>query len=123
MPHQAERRGIETIDGSNWQELVTAEAAVLMLASSSCPACAAWTEELTEYLEAHPEAFPGVRFGKILLDQPGLAEFRRANLWMVNEVDVVPYNAIYHEGQRARGFPGGGIERLQRRLERLRGAA
>jgi hypothetical protein len=123
MADATERRGIETIDGSNWQEFVASEAAVLMLASSTCPACAAWTEELEDYLEAHPGAFPRVRFGKILLDRPDLAEFRRANLWLVNEVEVVPYNVIYHQGRRVRGFAGGGIEELEQRLQRLTDAA
>jgi hypothetical protein len=108
---------LEMIDGSNWEEFTRhPSGAVLMLAKSTCPACAEWTEELTTHLDEHPEAFEGVRFGKILLDKPGLADFKRANLWIANEVEVVPFNVIYRDGERFKMFPGGGIARLENRL-------
>jgi hypothetical protein len=111
---------IEMVDGSNWEEFTKhSSGAVLMLAKSTCPACAEWTEELGAYLDQHTEAFDGVRFGKMLLDKPGLANFKRENVWIVNEVDVLPFNVIYRAGERFKSYPGGGLERLENRLKQL----
>ena len=51
-----------------------------------------------------------------------LASFKRANPWLA-EVDVLPYTLIYRGGGKLTEFAGGGIERLQARLERLRSEA
>jgi len=63
-----------------------------------------------------------VRFGKILLDRGGLASFKRAKPWLA-EVDVLPYTRIYRGGEKLAEFAGGGIGRLQSRLERVRSEA
>jgi hypothetical protein len=63
-----------------------------------------------------------VRFGKLLLDTPGLVGFKRANPWLP-EADVLPYHVIYRHGELVKRFAGGGIERLVGRLERLFGEA
>ena len=59
---------LETIVRENWEDFLAAPAAVLMLGKSDCPACAAWTEELTAFLESDSE-WTSVRFGKLLLEQ------------------------------------------------------
>ena len=111
---------LEVIDGNNWKAFTEEPGvAVLMLAKTGCPARAAWTDELTEYLAADPQVLGGVRFGKMLLDKPGLADLKRNNLWLASEVDVVPYNVIYSGGRRHKSFPGGGMERLETRLKQL----
>ena len=108
---------LETIDGGNWQAFIESPRAVLMLGKSDCANCARWTEELTTFLEADSE-FSEVRFGKMLLDQRGLIEFKKANPWLA-EVDVLPYNVIYGAGERLKSFAGGGLDRLLNRLRRL----
>ena len=55
---------LEIIDGQNWESFVAAPVAVLMLGKSDCEACAAWTAELSDWLEGD-EAFRDVRFGKL----------------------------------------------------------
>ena len=69
------------------------------------------------------EAFLGapfaVRFGKMLIDKGGLVGFKRANRWLA-EVDVLPYTLVYRNGEKVSEFAGGGIGRLQSRLERLK---
>ena len=107
---------LEALDGKNWQEFVAAPAAVLVLGKNGCQACASWASELEAFLSAD-RRWQGVRFGKLLLDTPGLVSFKRANPW-VAELDVLPFNVIYRDGQRAKDFAGGGIERLVNRLER-----
>jgi hypothetical protein len=90
---------------------------VLILAKTTCDNCARWAEELESAL-IDEAAFPGVRFGKIFLDQRGLISFKKANPWIA-EVDVLPFNVLYVKGERVKSFAGGGIDRLRSRLQRL----
>jgi len=110
---------LEALDKTNWRDFVAAPRAVLMLGKSDCEACAQWTEELGKFLESDEE-WKDVRFGKILLDKPGLIDFKRANPWIA-ELDVLPFNQIYIGGERSKSFAGGGIERLVNRLRSLSG--
>jgi len=112
---------LEKLDGKNWEEFLAAPAAVLMLGKSDCAACAEWTAELEAFLEAD-ERWKHVRFGKLLLDTPGLISFKRANPWIA-ELDVLPTNVLYVNGQEAKRFAGAGVERLVTRLERSVGEA
>jgi hypothetical protein len=108
---------LEQIDGRNWEEFLSAPVAVLMLGKSDCPACGAWTDELSAFLAADGE-FGHVRFGKMLLDKGGLVGFKRAHPWIA-ELDVLPFNQVFLAGERSKSFAGGGIERLLGRLRQL----
>ena len=112
---------LEPIDGTNWESFLASPWAVLMLGKTDCEHCAEFTGELQGYL-ATAEAPADVRFGKMLLDRGGLAGFKRANPWLA-DVDVLPYTLIYRRGQKVGEFAGGGLGRLQNRLERLRAEA
>ena len=112
---------LEQIDGGNWKEFLQAPVAVLMLGKSDCEHCAEYTEELHAFLAADT-TYADVRFGKILLDRGGLVGFKRANPWLA-DVDVLPYTLIYRGGEKVAEFAGGGIGRLQSRLERVRSEA
>jgi hypothetical protein len=92
-----------------------------MLGKSDCEACAAWTTELEAFL-ADDTRWRHVRFGKLLLDTPGLIAFKRANPWIA-ELDMLPMNLLYLNGQESKRFAGGGVERLVTRLERGVGEA
>jgi hypothetical protein len=107
---------LEAVDGGSWQDFAASPAAVLVLGKSDCEACASWSAELASFLE-RDERFAQVRFGKLLLDRPGLVSFKRANPWLA-EVDVLPFNVIYVRGEPVKRFAGGGTERLVGRLER-----
>ena len=110
--------GLEKLEGERWRDLIRAPLAVLVLGKSDCEACAGWTRELETFLEGDAE-WGDVRFGKILLDDRGLADFKRANPWIA-ELDVLPFTQIYVDGERSKSFAGGGIERLVSRLRSLR---
>jgi hypothetical protein len=107
---------LEVLDGNDWESFVAAPAAVLMLGKSDCAACAEWTTELEAFLDTD-ERWRHVRFGKLLLDKPGLVSFKRANPWIA-ELDVLPMNVVFVNGEEKKRFAGGGIERLVTRLER-----
>jgi hypothetical protein len=94
---------------------------VLVLGKSDCPACNAWTAELEAFLESDA-AWRHVRFGKLLLDKSGLISFKRANPWIA-ELEVLPHNVVYHDGERVVEFSGAGVERLTARLSRVLPAA
>jgi hypothetical protein len=108
---------LETIDGENWRDFVAAPAAVLLIGKTTCPACQTYGDEVEAFL-AGDAAPSDVRFGKVLLDQRGLTDFKRANPWLA-QVDTLPFTRIYRAGQPWKEFAGGGIDRLQRRLEAL----
>ena len=101
---------VEKLEGERWRELIRAPLAVLVLGKSDCEACSAWSRELEGFLE-QDEEWRSVRFGKILLDERGLVDFKRANPWIA-ELDVLPFTQIYVDGERSKSFAGGGIERL-----------
>lgn len=104
----------EQLDAKSWAEFVGAPVSVLMLGKTDCAACAEWAEELTQFL-ASDETYPNVRFGKLVIDTPGLVDFKRASPWLA-EVDVLPFTVIYKDGQKTKSFAGKGIERLSNRL-------
>ena len=105
---------LEAVDGGNWRDFIASPVAVLMIGKSDCGACATWTEELEQFLATDGE-WSHVRFGKMLVDKGGLIEFKRASPWLA-EVDELPFNQLYVAGERAKAWPGGGIERLVDRL-------
>ena len=110
---------LEVVDAKNWEEFVQSPTAVLMLGKTDCAACNEWTEELTAFL-GDASRYPEVRFGKIVIDKPGLVSFKRANPWLA-EVDVLPFTVLYKGGEKQKTFAGKGIERLTNRLDRLVG--
>lgn len=107
---------LELLDATTWEGFLKAPRAFLMLGKSDCPACQRWTEELTAYL-AEPGHWPDVRFGKLLLDRPGLIGFKKAHPWVAGVTDL-PYNVIFVDGQPVKQYAGGGVDRMQTRLER-----
>jgi hypothetical protein len=112
-------RRLERVDGKNWREFIQAPLAVLMIGKSDCPACGAWTKELEEFLATDAD-WTDVRFGKVLLDEGGLIDFKRASPWLA-DVEELPFNQMYVRGERSKSFPGGGIDRLVTRLRNLSG--
>ena len=110
-------RELEIVHATNLEDFINAPLAVLVLAKTTCEACKAWSEELNRFLETDQE-YQQVRFGKMFLDQGGLADFKRKNPWL-KDVDVLPYHMIYRKGEPIKSIPGAGIERLFNRLKNI----
>jgi hypothetical protein len=104
---------VEMLGRADWQEFLEAPFAMLMLGKTGCQACEQWTEELGSW-----DIPDGVRIGKILLDTPGMGRFKIAHPW-VSEVDVLPYNALFVDGELVKQWAGGGVTRLENRLKRF----
>ena len=105
---------IKLLTKDNWQDFLKEPKVVLMLGKTTCEACKEWTADLKEWSDS-PE---GVRFGKINLDEPGWGRFKLQEKW-VSEVDVLPFNAIYIDGENKKSWAGGGLDRLSNRLNRF----
>lgn len=113
---------LEELNGDNWQSFVQSPLAVLVLGKSDCQHCIEWSELLKAHLAENPNWFDGeVRIGKITLDTKGLTSFKRANQEWLKTLDVLPYNAIYQNGEKIKEFAGLGVDRLTNRLARILG--
>ena len=109
---------LEQVGRETWKDLVGAPIGFLMLGRSDC---GKWTTELQGFLESEDAAaYAAVRFGTMVLDERGLGEFKKANPWLA-EVEYLPYNLLYKDGERVKDWPGGGLDRLLNRLRRLTG--
>jgi hypothetical protein len=47
-----------------------------------------------------------------------MGRFKIAHPW-VSEVDVLPYNALFVDGELVKQWAGGGVTRLENRLKRF----
>lgn len=114
------RRGnvIESLDDSSWKSVFDASLAVVVLTHSSCPHCKNWVQKLDEFLRDSKD-WDDVRFGKVVLDGPGVEQFKEVNEWL-DHVEFVPFNIIIKDGQPVNSFPGEGVERLVKRLQRAK---
>ncbi len=101
----------------NWQDFSNADIAVMVLGKTDCPACNEWSAELTQALSNNTFA-DNIRFGKLIINQKGLLNFKKANPWLA-EVEQLPFNVIYQKGEIVKKYAGSGIDRLQTRLSRL----
>jgi len=111
---------LEILDRDTLDEFLASPYAVLILAKTDCAACAAWSAELGESLEglAADDQLNSVRFGKLVLNQPGLGGFKRSSPWL-KDVNDLPFTALYSDNEYRRGFIGSGWQRLVNRLNRV----
>ena len=105
---------LEILEPTNWEDFLLAPVSMLMLGKNGCGACEQWTETLNDFLDLDQE-FNGIRFGKISLDKPGFGRFKLSNEW-IKEVDILPFNCIFINGERVEKWAGGGLPRMQTRL-------
>lgn len=110
---------LEKVDGENWQDFINSGPVFLMLGKSDCGACNAWTDELVAFLGKDERYAGKVRFGKMLLDQRGLTEFKRAHGGWLKDVHDLPFNTLWAGGEKKKEWPGNGLERLTNRLDNV----
>lgn len=111
---------LEILDRDSLDEFLASPHAVLILAKTDCAACASWSAELVAALQDLPadDRLGTVRFGKLILNQPGLGAFKRNSPWL-KDVNDLPYTVLYADNEYRRGFIGGGWQRLVNRLNRV----
>jgi hypothetical protein len=103
---------VEQLDSGTWAPFLEAPISLLVLGKTGCEACKIWAKTLSNQMD---EVASEVRVGTLLLDAPGLAHFKIAHPWIAL-VDVLPFNALYINGERVAEWAGGSIERLQKEL-------
>ncbi|MDA8594293.1 hypothetical protein N9L85_02855 [Euryarchaeota archaeon] len=105
---------IEQLDEGSWESFLNAPLAVLMLSKKECISCIQLGDELSTWLSSGT-APPNVRFGKIMLDDPGMARFKLAQPW-ISHIDIMPFMAIFVHGERVSEWGGGTLSRFQNKL-------
>ncbi len=108
---------IAEVVGHNWKEFLDSDEALLILGKTNCASCKRWVEQLKALDE---NEFGGLKIGKMMLNTPGLSSFKQSQTWLGKEVRDLPYNTIWKHGSRIKSWPGGGLERLLHRLEKIR---
>lgn len=105
---------LEQLNPATWEAFIEAPAALLVLGKKDCQPCKEWTKALTSQSD---DVWNGrrVRAGTLLLDAPGFSQFKMTHPW-VALVDVLPFNALYINGERVAEWAGGSIERLLKEL-------
>jgi hypothetical protein len=109
---------VQLVDDSNWEQFLSQDYAVLVLTMSDCPHCRAWVEELSGFLE-EDRRLDDVGFGKVVLDGQNVETFKAQNPWL-EFIDGVPFTALYRSGEPKNSFHGSGVQRLVRKVTRLR---
>lgn len=112
-----EQYAIEAIDDNTWQEFLASPLSLLVVTVSTCPACAQWESELEAWMVENTR-WAEARAGKIVLDSPKTTSFKRDNEWLDN-VPGLPFTAVFVNGEPRASLAGGGLSRLERRLEGL----
>lgn len=113
LPPETDRApAIVKVTDVNWRDF-TAGDAVLMLGKSTCRSCIRLADEIEHEVRAHHWKWPTV--GKVVLDRPGLSEFKQRNPWL-QEIDVLPYVVVYHDGERAESESTSKLARLESML-------
>lgn len=105
---------IEDLRPNTWKNFLDAPTALLVLGKGDCEPCTAWNSILNNQLN-QITLLHGVCVGKILLDAPGFGQFKLDHTWVSN-VDVLPFNALFINGERVAEWAGGSMDRLMKEL-------
>ncbi len=110
---------LEELDESTWQDFLNAPISVLMLSKNDCHSCLQLSKELTDWESIEPVQ-ANIRFGKIMLDRFGMGRFKIAQPWVSN-IDIMPFLAIFVNGERVMEWSGRTRSYLQNQLEVILG--
>jgi len=109
---------LQMLDAETWRDFMSQDKVFLMLGKSDCAACNTWTDELKGQL-GEEAAATGFKFGKLLLDQKGLTDFKREHGAWLKDVHDLPWNLLYVGGEQKKAWAGGGFDRLTTRIGNL----
>jgi len=106
---------LELLDEDTWEFFLNAPVSVLVLSKNDCNSCLQLADELRVWLTT--EGVPSnVRFGKLMLDHPGMGRFKIAHPW-VSSVDIMPFTAIFVNGERVSEWGGSNLSRFQNQIQ------
>tara|TARA_B110000881_G_C18362646_1_gene407149 strand:- start:77 stop:427 length:351 start_codon:yes stop_codon:yes gene_type:complete len=108
---------LELLDEETWEPFINAPISVLILSKNDCNACSQLCDELGVWFSTEPIP-SNIRFGKIMLDHPGMGRFKITHRWVSN-VDVMPFMAIFVDGERVSEWSGSNLSRFQRQIQQV----
>ena len=92
---------IATVTDNNIKAFLANDLSTLILARSTCNRCIAYIAEVCAMQERGTLGATAV--GVLMLDQPGVGQFRLDNLWLASE-ELLPFTLLYRRGRRVDGF-------------------
>lgn len=101
------------VTDDTFDDLLTAEQAVLVVGKSDCEYCRRYDTGITRL--ADDPAYADVVFGKVVLDKPGSIEVKRRNGWIAG-LTQLPYTVLYRRGEPVDKFAASKAEYLEERL-------
>ncbi len=98
---------------SNWRSFLDSKLCFVTFARSDCKQCDMFETEIQE--SNNCDIIP---MGRVLLDIPGLAEFKMEYPW-ISKIDILPFNAIFAKGEIIDSWSGRDIRVLEKRLSHI----
>jgi hypothetical protein len=105
---------IARVNDHNLGDLLRSEHAMLILSRRDCNPCMAFQEALDALLDQGQ--LHEISIGKMVLNEPGSARFKRANPWLA-DLRVLPYVILYRRGREQNRFVPSSAAHLMRQLE------
>lgn len=93
---------IETVTDYNIEAFLGSDLCALILARSTCNRSITYQDDVRRLIDSG--ALGAIRVGVLLLDQRGVSQFKRQNLWLMG-TEHLPYTMLYRRGLRVDGFP------------------
>jgi hypothetical protein len=92
---------ITTVNDYNIDTFLSQDLCTLIVARSNCNRCIAYIAEVERM--ASSGALGETAVGVVMLDQPGVSQFKRNNLWLIH-AQFLPYTVLFRNGERIDGF-------------------
>jgi hypothetical protein len=92
---------ITTVNDYNIDTFLDQDLCTLVLARSNCSRCITYLAEVDRLIAS--DALGSTAVGVVMLDQPGVSQFKRNNLWLIH-AQFLPYTVLFRNGQRIDGF-------------------
>ena len=108
---------LELLDEETWEPFINAPISVLILSKDDCKGCSQLSDELGVWFST--EHVPSnIRYGKIMLDHPGMGRFKITHHWVSN-IDIMPFIALFVDGERVSEWSGGNLSLFQRQIRQV----
>jgi hypothetical protein len=101
----SEQAGLTRLFDAEWEAFISQAQSILILTRLDCEGC----ETLLKSPVLQQSGFP---VGYLVLDEPGVKQFKQANQWINREVDLLPFSIRYEAGLRVATTRGSDAEKV-----------
>lgn len=102
------------VTDDTFENLLAAERAVLVIGKSDCGYCYQYEKDIAELVDT--PAYAGIVFGKLVLDERGSTQIKRANPWIA-DLEELPYTVLYRDGNPVSAFAASKASYLKEQLQ------